>query len=86
VFIFIYWIADKAEKAHWFNFIKPAGTNTLLCYLLPHFAYALVVVLAIDYPLFMLTGIVGLIKSFLFALLVVWIAGWLGKRGVQLKL
>jgi predicted acyltransferase len=85
-FIFVYGIADKAGKAHWFNFTKPAGTNTLLCYLLPHFAYALVVVTGIGYPLFMLTGIVGLIKSFLFALLVVWIAGWLGKRGVQLKL
>lgn len=86
VFIFIYWLADSKGKAHWFDFIKPAGTNTLVCYLIPHFAYAIVVATAVSFPDFMLTGIVGLLKSLLFALLVVSIAGWLGKRGVQIKL
>jgi hypothetical protein len=86
VFIFIYWFADYKEKAHWFGFIKPAGTNTLVCYLIPHFVYAIVVATAVSFPDFMLTGIVGLLKSLLFALLVVSIAGWLGKRGVQIKL
>jgi heparan-alpha-glucosaminide N-acetyltransferase len=85
-FVLVYEIADMSGKSCWFNFVKPAGTNTLLCYLLPHFAYATVVALALNYPLFMLSGIVGLIKSLLFALLIVWIAGWLGKRGIQLKL
>lgn len=79
-------MADAKGKAHWFDFIKPAGTNTLLCYLVPYFAYTVVILLNIDYPEIMLTGIVGLIKSFLFALLVVWITGLLGKLGVQLKL
>jgi heparan-alpha-glucosaminide N-acetyltransferase len=86
VFIFIFWLADGKGKAHWFNFIKPAGTNTLVCYLIPHFAYAIVVATAVSFPDFMLTGIVGLLKSLLFALLVVSIAGWLCKRGVQVKL
>jgi heparan-alpha-glucosaminide N-acetyltransferase len=86
VFILIFWISDLRKKADWFNFIKPAGTNTLLCYLIPYFAYAIVTVSHITYPEFLLTGIVGLVKSFLFALLVVWIAGQLGKRGLQLKL
>jgi predicted acyltransferase len=85
-FAFIYSLADSARKAHWFNFIKPAGTDTLLCYLLPHYAYAAIVALAINFPLFMITGIVGLIKSFLFALLIVWTAGWLSKLGIRLKL
>jgi predicted acyltransferase len=85
-FIIIYWIADMKNKAHWFNFIKPAGTNTLLCYLIPYFAYAIVTALNVDFPEVMLTGITGLIKSLSFALLVVLIAGWLGKRGIQLKL
>jgi heparan-alpha-glucosaminide N-acetyltransferase len=85
-FIGIYWLADIKGKAHRFDLIKPAGTNTLLCYLIPYFSYAAVSLAGIHWPVFMLDGIVGLIKSFLFALLCVFIAGWLGKRGVQLKL
>jgi heparan-alpha-glucosaminide N-acetyltransferase len=85
-FILIYWIADMKGKAHTFNFIRPAGTNTLLCYLIPYFAYAIVVALHINFPDWMLTGIIGLLKSLSFALLVVWIAGVLEKRGLQLKL
>ena len=85
-FMSIFWISDVRNKSNLFDLIKPAGTNTLLCYLIPYFAYAIVVWSGIHYPDMMLTGIVGLIKSFLFALLVVWIAGKLGKRGLQLKL
>jgi hypothetical protein len=73
-------------KAQWFDLIKPAGTNTLLCYLIPYFSYAVVRVLGVHWPEFMLDGGVGLLKSFLFALLCVVITGWLGRRGVQLKL
>jgi heparan-alpha-glucosaminide N-acetyltransferase len=86
MFILIYWIADVKGKASAFDIIRPAGTNTLLCYLIPYFAYALVVALRIDYPEIILTGILGLIKSLSFALLVVWIAGILGRKGLQLKL
>jgi hypothetical protein len=86
VFMLIFWVSDIKKKAEFFEFIKPAGTNTLLCYLLPYFAYAIVVASGIHYPDMMLTGIIGLIKSLLFALLVVWIAGKLGKVGLQLKL
>lgn len=85
-FILVYWLADIKGKAHWFDLIKPAGTNTLLCYLIPYFSYAAVRLAGIHWPALMLDGAVGLIKSFLFALLCVFVAGWLGKRGVQLKL
>jgi heparan-alpha-glucosaminide N-acetyltransferase len=86
MFILIYWIADLNGKAGWFKVIKPAGTNTLLCYLIPYFAYAVVDLSQIQYPDFMLTSTTGLLKSFLFALLVVVIAGFAEKKGVQLKL
>lgn len=85
-FILVYWLADIKGKANWFDVIKPAGTNTLLCYLIPYFSYAVVRLVGIHWPALMLDGVVGLIKSFAFALLCVFIAGWLGKRGVQLKL
>lgn len=85
-FIAIYWLTDVRKKAHWFNFIKPAGTDTLLCYLIPYFAYAGVSFLSISWPQAMLTGSIGLAKSFIFALLCVWVAGWLSKNGIRLKL
>ncbi|MES1225890.1 MAG: hypothetical protein ABUT20_60990, partial [Bacteroidota bacterium] len=86
VFIIVYWIADLKSKASWFSIIKPAGTNTLLCYLMPYFAYAAVVLSHLALPAVLLTGGVGLFKSFLFAMLMVAITGWLGKAGVRLKL
>ena len=85
-FLLIYWIADVYRKEHWFNFIKPAGTATLLCYLIPYFAYFTTRALGIALPGFMLTGGVGLLKSFLFAMLCVFITGVLIRFGVRLKL
>ena len=84
--IVVYWTADVMGKAHWFNLIRPAGTNTLLCYLIPYFAYAFTNLLGIHLPEFMLIGAVGLAKSFLFALLCALITGWLGRAGIKLKL
>ena len=85
-FIMLHWMVDMKNKIHWFDFIKPAGNNTLLCYLLPYFAYAFVVLLGLSLPLFLLTGMIGLIKSLAFALLIVALAGILGKWGIRLKL
>ncbi|GAB3265666.1 lpg1661 family Dot/Icm T4SS effector [Larkinella harenae] len=85
-FIVIYWLADIRKQSSWFTFIKPAGTDTLLCYLIPYFSYATTAFLGIRIPEMLLTGSVGLLKSFLFALLCVWITGLLSKVGVRLKL
>jgi hypothetical protein len=85
-FLVIYWIADVSKKAHWFNVVRPAGTDTLLCYLIPYFAYATTRLLGIGLPDFMLTGGIGLLKSFLFALLCVFITGGLIRLGIRLKL
>lgn len=85
-FLLVNWIADQQKKAYWFDFIKPAGTNTLLVYLIPYFVYALAVATGWSLPEWLLTGAVGLIKSLAFALLVVGIGGLLGKLGVKLKL
>ncbi len=85
-FVFIYWVADVWGKANWFSILKPAGTDTLLCYLIPYFAYATTGLLGIQLPEIILTGGVGLLKSFLFAMLCVFITGWLIRLGVRLKL
>lgn len=85
-FLVVYWIADVNRKEHWFRIIKPAGTATLLCYLIPHFAYFTKRIAGIPLPQLMLTGGMGLLKSFLFALLCVLITGLLVRIGVRLKL
>lgn len=85
-FLVTYWIADVNRKEAWFNIIKPAGTATLLCYLIPYFSYFATRALGIHLPDFMLNDGVGLFKSFLFALLCVQITGLLIRAGVRLRL
>jgi heparan-alpha-glucosaminide N-acetyltransferase len=85
-FLAVYWLADVKGKARWFNVIKPAGTDTLLCYLIPYFMYAFVTATGLFLPDVLLTGGIGLLKSLLFALLCVAVTGWLNRAGLKLKL
>jgi len=85
-FIVIYWLSDLKRKSQWFSIIKPGGTDTLLCYLIPYFAYAIVRASGLHLPSVLLTGTIGLIKSFAFALLCILTAGVLAKKGIRLKL
>jgi heparan-alpha-glucosaminide N-acetyltransferase len=86
VFLVIYWIADVYGKSKWFDIIKPAGTATILCYLVPYLVYPVREILSIHLPDALLTGGIGLIKSFLFALLCVSITGILIRLGIRMKL
>lgn len=86
VFVIVYWLADVQKKTAWAAIIRPAGTNTLLCYLLPYFAYALFDALNVSLPLALRTGGVGLLKTFVFALLIVNLAGLAMRINIRLKL
>ncbi len=85
-FLSIYWLADIKGKAGWFTIMKPAGTDTLLCYLIPYFAYTFVNITGAYLPAVLLTGGIGLLKSFVFALLCVLATSLLNKGGIKLKL
>lgn len=85
-FMVIYWLADRRGKAGWFRFIKPAGTDTLLCYLIPYFLIFLMHITHIKFPEPILSGTIGLVKSLCFALLCVGITYALNKSGIKLKL
>jgi predicted acyltransferase len=85
-FILIYWIVDVLQKGKYFNFIKPAGTDTLLCYLIPYFFNGIYVLTDLKLPEFFTTGGIGLLKSFLFALLCVFITKKLNSGGVRLRI
>ncbi len=84
--VIIHWVADIKRKENWFAIIRGAGTGTLLCYLIPYFAYATTKVLGIHLPEVVLIGGIGLMKSFLFAIMCAVITSWLMKFGVRLKL
>lgn len=82
----MYWLADIRQLTRWSTFIMPAGRNTLTCYLVPYLIYPTLGPLIILIPEIITGGIAGLIKSLLFALLVVWITGWMEKINIRLKI
>ena len=85
-FTVIYWIADVWKKADSFKLIKPAGTDTLLCYLIPYFIYAFYKWTGLEFPEVLSSGWPGLLKSFSFAMLCVFITRGLNKSGVRLRI
>lgn len=86
-FAVLIFLVDRKGKENWFKMIKPAGTSTLTCYLLPYLHEAIFIsLIGIHLPLIMRTGFAGIIKSLLFALIIVLITGWLEKRRLRLKI
>lgn len=85
-FAILYVIADIKKQQNWAKIIAPAGTATLTCYMIPYFVYPLREITNFRFPEFINSGTVGLIGSFIFALLVVVFTGWLEKKGYKLKL
>ena len=82
----LYYLTDVINKAHWFSIIKPAGTVTLTCYMIPYAWYAVQRLIGFHYPDFLCVGVPGLCRSLLFSLVIVWIAGLLMKVNVRLKI
>lgn len=81
----IYFLVDLKGKVQWFDVIKPAGTSTLTCYLIPYVYYSLAIY-AFTLPDFMKSGVVGLLKSFVYAMIIIGITALLGKLKVRLKI
>jgi predicted acyltransferase len=86
VFATLIYLVDVKGKANWFNIIKPAGTSTLTCYLIPYFLYSFMNGAHFKYPVVLAEGVGGLLRSFAIAFIVIFIAGWLQKRNLSLKI
>tara|TARA_B110000014_G_scaffold199692_1_gene149054 strand:+ start:107 stop:1294 length:1188 start_codon:yes stop_codon:yes gene_type:complete len=86
LFICLHWIADVKKVLVWYRYIKIAGTATLTCYLIPYYYYSFRTILGIVLPEFFLTGIIGLIKSFIYSFIIVGICWGLRKTKIQLKI
>jgi len=81
------YLTEIVNKRKWYDYIKPAGTSTLTCYLLPYFHYALIGLLSLpQLPEVLRTGSLGLLKSLVYALIIVALAGLLQKRNIRLKI
>jgi len=80
-----YLVVDKFQCKKWADPIATAGTSTLTCYLLPYILYPVIALLALKLPEYLTTGYVGIVKSLLFAYLVIYLTGLLGKINIKLK-
>ncbi|SDL22709.1 DUF5009 domain-containing protein [Siphonobacter aquaeclarae] len=86
VYALLYVLVEERGKEQWFNLIRPAGTYSLTCYLIPYVLYAGAELSGLSLPEVLVTGFAGLLKSLLFSLLVVWMTSVLVRRGIRLKL
>jgi len=86
LYIFLYWLVEMKRKERWFGIIKPAGTATLTCYLVPFIVYSLFEIYSVQFPDAIRTYPVGLLKSLALALAVIGITALLGKLRVKLKI
>ena len=77
--------ADVKGKTPWFDIIKPAGTATLTCYIIPYIWYAAQQLLGWHYPELLNAGAPGLLRSLIFSLIIVQLTGLLVKAKIKLK-
>ncbi len=86
VFFLLIFIADINGKAKWFNIIRPAGTSTLTCYLIPYLLYSIMYLFRFNYPEIFNQGIGGIIRSLAVSFIVIFIARFLEKKYLRLKI
>ncbi len=86
-FAFLAYVVDIRGHQKWYAVIRPAGTSTLMCYLLTYIHYSIFKMLPAGWrlPLALRSGDLGLLKSVLFSFLIVWLTGWLEKKKLRLS-
>lgn len=85
LFGFFYWLTDVKGKTNRFDIIKPAGTATLTCYILPYIWYSVQQLAGWTYPEALGSGVPGLLKSLVFSIIIVQLTGLLVKGKIKLK-
>ncbi|MCL2502348.1 MAG: DUF5009 domain-containing protein [Bacteroidales bacterium] len=86
LYAFLYWLTDVKGKAHWFKVIKPAGTATLTCFLIPSVVYAIFTLTKFSFPAYMTAYPQGLLKCAAISFLCIGITALLGKIGIKMKI
>jgi hypothetical protein len=86
-FTLLYWICDVNKRTAWATFVRPAGSNTLLTYLLPDF-YAFLITLtgAVYFETHFAVGWPGVVKSVVFTLCILAISALLTRCRLRMQL
>jgi heparan-alpha-glucosaminide N-acetyltransferase len=86
-FTLLYWICDRRGHIAWASLVRPAGSNTLLTYLLPDLWYFLMGTVGLTYfDTHFAFGWTGVIKSVVFTLLMLAFASMLTRARIRLQL
>ncbi|TSD66461.1 DUF5009 domain-containing protein [Inquilinus sp. KBS0705] len=86
VFEILVYLVDMRGKKDLFSWIRPAGTSTLTCYLMPYFQVYLLQLFHVEYPAFLTIGIVGILRSFATAFILIWLVGLMEKKHLRLTI
>jgi heparan-alpha-glucosaminide N-acetyltransferase len=80
------YLIDVKGKSNVFSLIKPAGTSTLTCYLMPYFQVYLLQLFHVNYPPFLNNGAGGLLRAMATAFILIWLVGLMEKKHLRLKI
>jgi hypothetical protein len=84
IFMILYWLVDMKNVTRWAGFLKPAGSNPLLTYILPDIYYAI-------FGLYHFAGIAGsgwpgVVRALLFSLFILGISAIMTRMKIRLQL
>ena len=87
VFALLYWVCDVRRRSAWATFLLPAGSNTLLTYLIPDIIYFAIAATATTWFRTHLSfGLPGLARACVFTALMLGAAALLTRARVRLQL
>jgi predicted acyltransferase len=86
-FMLLYWICDVRGKTRWAFFVKPAGENTLLTYLLPDIYAYLTAFVGFTYlDRYFQTGASGVLDAVVFTFAILAVSAVLTRMRIRLQL
>jgi len=87
-FVFLAYIMDLKGLRSWYKVIRPAGTSTLTCYLLPNIHFAIYHLIGEKWrlPANLRTDGAGIVKCILYAFFIVLLTGILERRKFRLSI
>jgi len=86
IFMIIYLVVDYKKYIKWSSFLTPAGVNPLLAYILPSIFYAFITLSGLSFYSELGDGIIGITRSLLFTLFILFITQVLTKLNIKLHL
>jgi len=85
IYSLMVYLVDIRGKQNWFKILRPAGTSTLTCYLIPYLVFFIMKLTDFDYPDFFNEGVGGIIRSFAMAFFVIILVGQMERIKLRLK-